>query len=422
MQTITLAVIAAFILVFGMISKRIQKTVITPPMMFVVFGLLLSQQALGLMDIDVEDPLIHILAELTLILVLFTDAARIDLSCLRKEHNMPIRLLSIGMPFTIILGAFLASLIFDYLMFWEAMVLGIILAPTDAALGQIVISSPRIPVRIRQALNVESGLNDGIALPILLFFLSLAGAQQIEAAGYWIKFAAKQIILGPVIGISVGYFGGKLVERAGRSDWITRAFQDLAALGLSLLAFALAEIFEGNGCIAAFAAGLTLGNTSRSICKCLYEFAEAEGQLLTLLTFMIFGVVMVMPALNHINWSIILYGILSLTVVRILPAAISLLGLGLQWESYLYLGWFGPRGIASILYALLVLGEVEINGREEMFTITMVTVLLSIFAHGLSALPASNWYADRTEKMKDEADMPEFVSVTEMPVRVSYDN
>ena len=109
-------------------------------------------------------------------------------------------------------------------------------------------------------------------------------------------------------------------------------------------------------------------------------------------------------------------------MVRILPAAISLLGLGLQWESYLYLGWFGPRGIASILYALLVLGEVEINGREEMFTITMVTVLLSIFAHGLSALPASNWYADRTEKMKYEADMPEFVSVTEMPVRVSYDN
>jgi NhaP-type Na+/H+ or K+/H+ antiporter len=324
------------------------------------------------------------------------------------------------MPLTILFGALLAALIFNHLTLWEAVVLGVILAPTDAALGQAVISLPQVPVRIRQALNIESGLNDGIALPILLFFLSLAGAtQQTQPPGFWIKYAAMQIILGPLVGIFIGYFGGKWIERGSRSGWITHSFQDLAALGISLLAFSMAELVGGNGFIAAFAAGLILGNTSRAICACLYEFAEAEGQLLTLLTLMIYGAVMVLPTLDHTNVLIILYGLFSLTVVRMLPVAISLIGVRLQWDSVLFLGWFGPRGIASILYGLLVLGKIDIHGREEIFTITMTTVLMSVFAHGLSAYPGAKWYARRAEKMKDQPDMPELAPVTEMPVRLT---
>jgi len=229
-----------------------------------------------------------------------------------------------------------------------------------------------------------------------------------------------QILLGPLVGIVVGYFGGKLVARGTRAGWITHSFQDLSALGLSVLAFSLAEVVGGNGFIAAFAAGLILGNTSRAICTCLFDFGESEGQLLTLLTLMIYGAVMVLPALDHINGPIVLYSILSLTVVRVLPVAISLIGVRLQWDSVLFLGWFGPRGIASILYGLLVLGKVNIDGRGEIFAITITTVLLSIFAHGLTALPGANWYAARTEKMKEEPDMPELASVTEMPVRHTY--
>ena len=294
-----------------------------------------------------------------------------------------------------------------------------ILAPTDAALGQAVFSSPRIPVRIRQTLNVESGLNDGIALPVLLFFLSLAGvSQQLESTQYWIQFAFMQMIFGPIAGVSVGYFGGKLIAFGGRKQWMTPSFQKLAALGLSLLAFSLAELVGGNGLISAFCAGLTLGNTSRSICNCLYEFAEAEGQLLALVTFMIFGAVLVPPALDNAQVPILLYGALSLTVVRMLPVAISLTGLRLQPDTVLFLGWFGPRGIASLLYGLLVLRNSSINGRDEIFTIVVITVLMSIFAHGLTAWPGVRWYAARTEKMKDEPEMAEHVLVTEMPVRL----
>ncbi|MHC4433281.1 MAG: cation:proton antiporter domain-containing protein, partial [Planctomycetota bacterium] len=222
MDTSAFAVIALFILTFGLVSGRIQKTIISPPMVFVLFGLLVSNRVLGLVEVGAENAFIQTLAELTLVLVLFTDASRIDLRLLRREHDLPIRLLSIGMPLTIISGALLAALIFHVLTFWEAFVLGVILAPTDAALGQAVVSLPKVPVRIRQALNVESGLNDGMTLPFLLLFLSLAGAaEQTQPAGYWVRFAVMQLLLGPLVGIVVGYFGGKLVARGTRSGWIT---------------------------------------------------------------------------------------------------------------------------------------------------------------------------------------------------------
>jgi NhaP-type Na+/H+ or K+/H+ antiporter len=419
-ELLTLAVVAAFILGFGVISKRIQTTVITPPMVFVLFGLLLSASALGLIHLDVESKLVTLVAELTLVLVLFTDAARIDLKILRRDHSIPIRLLALGLPLTMLLGSILGALIFvDVLTFWEAVVLAIVLAPTDAALGQAVVSNPKVPVRIRQALNVESGLNDGIGLPILLFFLSLAAAAEGTAgAGYWLRFTALQLILGPVVGIGVGYLGGRLVAWAQRHDWMAETFQRLMALGLSVLAFALAELIGGNGFIAAFCAGLALGNAFPGVCGRLYEFAEAEGQLLTLFTFMLYGALMVVPAFSTLSWQVVVYALLSLTIIRMLPVAISLIGLRLQVQTLLFLGWFGPRGIASILYCLLVLEQADLAGREVMFSTIMITVFLSVFAHGLTALPASNRYGAHAETMKDEPDVPELMPVEEMPLRL----
>jgi NhaP-type Na+/H+ or K+/H+ antiporter len=391
-------------------------------MVFVVFGLLVSNRALGFIEVDAENEFIQTLAELTLVLVLFTDASRIDLRLLRREHNLPIRLLSIGLPLTIVCGTLLAAFIFDYLTIWEAFVLGVILAPTDAALGQAVVSLKKVPVRIRQALNVESGLNDGIALPFLLLFLSLAGAaEQTQPALYWIRFGLLQILLGPVVGVAIGYFGGKLVRSGARSGWISRSFQDLFALGLSLLAYSLADLVGGNGFIAAFSAGLTLGNTSRPICTGLFEFGEAEGQLLTLLTFMLFGAMMVFPTLDNINLWVLLYSLLTLTVVRMVPVLISLIGAHLHWDSVVFLGWFGPRGIASILYGLLVLEKVNISGRGELFAITITTVFMSVFLHGFTALPGANWYAARMERMKEDPHVPELIPVTEMPLRLNYE-
>lgn len=421
MESLALIIVALSILAFGLISGRVQKSVITPPIVFVIFGLLVSQVGLGLLEFDIGNQFIHILAEITLVLVLFTDAARIDLRALRHEHNLPVRLLVFGLPLTIILGAVIAAGLFDDLSFWEAAILAVILAPTDAALGQVVVGSPLVPVRIRQALNVESGLNDGLVLPALLITLSLgATTGQGESSGFWVNFVALQILLGPLVGIGVGYLGGKLVELGGRSGWMNHTFQDLSALGLALLAFAGADLIGGNGFIAAFCAGLTLGNCSRAICECLYEFAEAEGQLLTLVIFMIFGAVMVPMVIDHLTWQIGLYGLLSLTVIRLVPVAVSLLGARLKWDTVLFLGWFGPRGLASILFALLVVEDSSLYGREMILVTVVFTVFISIFAHGLTAYPGAKWYGRRVERFRQKPGVGETLPVSEMPVRLPY--
>ncbi len=416
-EHLIIAAVAAFILLYGLVSGRLEKTIITAPMVFVLFGLLLSDVGWGLVDASLENELVNFIAEFTLILVLFSDASRIDLKRLYHEHNIPLRLLLVGLPLTVIFGAIAAALLFNFVSIWEAVILAIILTPTDAALGQAVVNSPRVPVRIRQALNVESGLNDGIALPFLLFFIAVAGEATTLNSGYWIGFGAKQIILGPLAGLAVGYSGGWLVSWAEQREWMAEAYQKLVALGLALLAFAVAELIGGNGFIAAFVAGITVGNLFRDVCGRLHEYVETEGQLLTLLTFGLYGAIMLLPALAYFKLNTILYAILSLTLVRMIPVAISLWGLRLQKDTLLFLGWFGPRGIASILYGLIILDELSLAGRHQIFAIMSITVLGSVFAHGMTALPAVNVYGSRAEAMKDESDMPELLPVSELPTR-----
>jgi NhaP-type Na+/H+ or K+/H+ antiporter len=412
----TILVVALSILAFGLISGRIERSFITAPMVFVLLGLLVGRWGLAIVPSELDTPLVDTLATITLVLVLFTDASRIDLKLLRRQHSLPVRLLGVGLPLTIAMGMVGAYLLLSGITVWEAALLAAILAPTDAALGQAVVNSPKLPVRIRQALNVESGLNDGLALPVVLIFLSLAAGQQGKEVGEWLWFASLQVGLGPLAGILVGFVGGKLVMWGQRTGWMNHSFQDLSSLGLALLAYAAAELIGGNGFIAAFCAGLTLGNSARSICTCLYEFAEAEGQLLTLLVFMVFGAIMVPDALEHFSWLHLLYAVLSLTIIRMLPVAVSMLGRRLRWGTVSFLGWFGPRGIASILYVLLLLEGSSVAGRDVILSVVMTTVLLSVFAHGLTALPGTNWYAQYAE----QADLAaaEHEQVEEMPVRL----
>lgn len=422
METLTFALIAASILAFGLFSAKAQTSVLTPPIFFVGIGWLLAGHGSGLLEIHVDEHVIHTLAELTLVLVLFTDASRIDLALLRKEHRIPVRLLSIGMPLTIVLGTLAAAWLFPAFTLWEAALLAAILAPTDAALGQAVVSSPKVPVKIRQALNVESGLNDGIALPLVLLFLSTCAAA-VEGQGgaeYWLRFAALQVTLGPLVGVAVGWIGGRLVERATVRGWMNHSFQHLSSLGLAVLAFGGAEVIGGNGFIAAFVAGLTLGNVTKNMCECLYDFAEAEGQLMTLLVFLVFGAVMVPEALAHATWQTWLYAILSLTVIRMLPVFVSLLGMHLRPATVGFLGWFGPRGIASILFGLIVVSKSVLRGSEEIFSIVLLTVLLSVILHGLTAYPGALWYSRLSETFKGEQAV-EHEKVSEMRVRIRHD-
>lgn len=419
MITTTFAVIAVFVVAFGLISKWLEKTVLTPPIIFVSFGLLLSPQLLGLITIEAKTSIIQILAELTLILILFIDASRINFKLLRQQYNLPLRLLAIGFPITIILGTILGLIIFSgELNLWEVAVLATILAPTDAALAQAVVSSPRVPVCIRQAINVESGLNDGIGLPFLLIFLSLAGiSESSQNTIFWLTFILEQILLGPVIGVAIGYLGGWLISFSSSKQLMNESFENLSVLALPLIAYSLAEIIGGNGFIASFCAGLIVGNTAKFLCNYIHNFGDAEGQLLILLTFMSYGETMVFPALSQVNWQLILYAITSLMVTRMAGVSISLIGTRLKTETVCFLGWFGPRGVASIIYGLLLLEEAKVAGKELIFSTMVVTVLMSTFAHGLTSIPFTKWYAKAFESLETESDVPELVSVPEMRVR-----
>ncbi|MGB3363844.1 MAG: cation:proton antiporter [Thermodesulfobacteriota bacterium] len=422
MEELSFALIAVFVILYGVVSKRLQTTVISGPMIFVIFGFILSSDVTGVFT-GKDHTFINIIANLTLMLVLFSDASRINLALFRREQDLPKRLLGIGLPLTIIAGVFVGLILLTGLPLWQAAILATILAPTDAALAQAVINSDRVPIRIRQALNVESGLNDGICFPILLLFIYLADTSgESRSASYWIGFLSFQLILGPLAGAIVGYLGGKAVLWGLNKNWMSANYQRLSGIALAVAAFFTAELIGGNGFMSAFFAGLIFGNVTTKASDPIYEFAEAEGEILILLTFLLFGAVMVPDTLGGISWRYILYAIISLTVIRIIPVAIGLIGKGLSAPSILYVGWFGPRGAASILYVLIVVDKHNLSGESIIFTITTLTVLLSILLHGLTAVPGANAYAASLEKTPIESKSSEMKEVRQLPTRTKYSN
>jgi len=403
---VDLAVLASVVFVFGLVSRRLEGTVLTAPLVFVAAGVILGPAGLGLVEFKLDDHTVLLLGEIALAIVLFTDAARTKLSALRQNEGLPLRLLGIGMPLTIALGTVVAALVLTDLSFWEAAIVGTVLAPTDAALGQAVVSNPRVPLRVRQALTVEAGLNDGLSVPFLALFLNLAVAEEeLQPASYWIRFALEQVGLGVLVGAGVGMAGGWLVSLASKSGWMTDSSQRLALLALALIAWALADQLGGNGFIAAFVGGLVIGPTVKRVGEQLILFTEAEGQLLNLSVFFIFGV-LVVGLIQPLSWEVALYGLLSLTLIRMLPVAASLVGTRLRGVSMLFMGWFGPRGLASIVLGLIVVAEAPLlAGREQIELVVALTVLLSVLLHGITAAPLSAKYVRKVEEMA--ADVPE---------------
>ena len=365
---------------------------VTPPMIFVGVGLLLSNSFLGVVDFHIDQDLLHLLLEATLVLVLFSDAARINLGVLKKDHNVPQRMLLAGMPLTILLGGIAAYFLPLGLTICEAALLAAILTPTDAALGQAVVNSKAVPVRIRQGLNVESGLNDGIALPVILLLASIASAIATENTRDWFQFAALQLSFGPLTGLAVGYIGARFVNRADELGWVSEAGQGILSLVLAGLSFIIAEALGGNGFIAAFVAGLVFGNCLKRTCHYLFEFVETEGQLLTLSAFFVFGALLLPEALAAFNIWQWVFALISLTLLRMVPVALSLMGMNLKVPTKLFLGWFGPRGLASLLFMLLVLDETVLQHAETITHTVFIAVLLSVFLHGLSAAPLARIY------------------------------
>lgn len=413
---VDILLIALAVLVFSLLAGRLGGTPLTMPMLFTGAGLLLGEHVLGIVDVGLDNEVVSVLAEITLVVVLFTDASRMHLGTILRQHTIALRLLVVGMPLVMLLGGLAGALLYPQLPLVTIALLAVALAPTDAALGQSFVTNDAVPRRIRQGLNVESGINDGLALPFLLVLIDLA---HLQAGGFWhyVGLFASMIGLGTLLGALTGWLGGKMLTWSTRYDWTTETTQRLGILSLAAVAYGAAESVGGNGFVAAFVAGLTVGTTARSLLKATSIFAETEGQLLTLLTFLLFGAVVAGEVLSELTWQTAAYAALSLLVVRPLATAAALLGTRLSWSSVAFLGWAGPRGLASIVYAVLIMESGRITGAEEIFQVAAWTIVFSILLHGLSAAPLSRRYGNYADRTLPE-DAPEHAEVSEMPIRL----
>ncbi|GAA3944847.1 cation:proton antiporter [Allohahella marinimesophila] len=383
-------------------------------MLFLGFGLLLGRLGLEWFEIEIELTALHFLAELTLVVILFHDAARIPLRALRREHTLPVRMLLVGMPLMIVLGAIMASWLPLGLSFWEACLLATLLSPTDAALGLPVVESKALPVRMRQAVNVESGLNDGIALPLVLVFASLATTGDERTATEWAWFVTRQLSLGPLVGVLIGGMGGWIICRLYTHGWMGERAEGIAVLSIAALSFSVADSVGGNGFISAFSAGLMFGHFLKRPAPFVFKFAETEGQLLTLSIFFLLGAVLLASQISNITPWVVLYALLSLVLIRMLAIGISLLGTGLHGWSYVFLGWFGPRGLATLIFVVLVQQDKAFEHSSTVGATALLTVVFSIVLHGLTAAPGVRLYARFLDSSEHKAERQ---AVPEVPTR-----
>ncbi len=395
----SLASVALALIAVAAVSKRLSGSPITPAILFVSIGILIGPEVLDAVDISSTSSTVRALAEATLALVLFSDASRIDFGKLRREITVPLRLLGIGLPLTIGLGALAAAVIFGQLRVWEAVIIGVVLAPTDAALGQAVVTNPRVPGRIRQGLNVESGLNDGICVPLLFAAVAAADVEShISGGRTGMTLLVEEVGYGIAGGVAGGLLIGAIIVYAGRRDLIERTWRQVVPAAGAALAYGTASALGGSGFIAAFVAGMIFRATIKRDPEDLNRLTEEAGAVLNGLTFVLFGAILLGPALGELSWQLALYAVLSLTVVRIVPVVLAMLGSHAQVPTLGFLGWFGPRGLASIVFAVIVIEESQLPHEHPIVLAIYLTVGLSVFAHGFTAAPLANRYAGWFER------------------------
>ncbi|MGB3097489.1 MAG: cation:proton antiporter [Candidatus Deferrimicrobiaceae bacterium] len=383
-----LAILAAFVFLYSLLSGGLERTPINGAIVFTAFGLAFGSLGLGLLTLEVDAEGIRILAELTLALVLFTDAANANLRELKHSFHIPQKLLLIGLPLTILLGFGAGVLVLGGLTLLEIAILATMLAPTDAALGKAVVTNEAVPSNIREGLNVESGLNDGLCVPILFVFLALATGAGAKGGTSMLalKLVAQAIGVGVVVGAGLTFLGVRLLTRFADRGWVTETWRQLPVPALAVACFAVAQWLGGSGFIACFVGGMLFGGIEKRHKHKLLLAAEGTGDTLALITWVVFGAAVVGQEVRYFTWEVVLYALLSLTVVRMVPVFLVLAGLSLRADEKLFMGWFGPRGLASIVFAVIVLNK-HLPGGDTMAITVVCTVVLSIVAHGLSANP-----------------------------------
>jgi len=395
---IALTILAAVFICYSLVAARLDRWSITAPIVFVLTGLALGLGAPEWLD-GIGDPeTVKHIAELTLALLLFADASTLRWGQVREDQGLPARLLLIGFPLTVLAGLGIGMWLVPTAGLAAAALAGSILAPTDAALGLGVFTNQSVPARIRRALNVESGLNDGMATPLVTLFLAILVAQEGVGPDNWLVESVKELGLAVLVALAVGSAGGGLLAAAHSKGWTSHLSDRLAVFALGLLAYGGAVAIGGNGFVAAFVAGLVFAAASKGALREAVEFTEDLGLFASFLVWAIFGALLLAPLLSTaVSGTAILYALLSLTIVRMLPVALSMIGTGLRPTSVVFMGWFGPRGLASVVFTLIAFETLEEGGlaSDAMIEIATWTIFLSVIAHGLTAGPVASWYGRR---------------------------
>jgi len=396
---IELAILALFVFCYSLIAGRVERAATSGPMVFVVAGLLMGPFGLGWFDGDATSTELRVLADLTLATILFIDAANADLTTLKQQFRIPSRMLLFGLPGAIALGTLFAAVLFKALSIYEAAILGTMLAATDAALGKAVVTNKAVPARIREGLNIESGLNDGLCVPVLLVFIALVVGTGHEEGGAPLALilVAEELGIGLAVGLGLTAVGTRLLKWCMNRGWVTEIWTQVIVVALAIACFSVAQSLHGSGYIAAFTGGLLFGFRAKEATHKMVLTAEATGETLALMTWMLFGAMVIGHAAEYFNWTMVLYAVLSLTVVRMLPIYVSLTGTGESTASKLFLGWFGPRGLASLVFAIIVVNE-DVPGGTFVAMVVVLTVFFSLVAHGISANPL----ARRLGKLESE--------------------
>jgi len=407
--------ILSLLVIYSVFAAWLGRFSVTGPMVFVLAGAIFGPDALGWFDLPISATSVERMTEITLALLLFADAATFNLNKARRDPGLPRRLLLIGMPLTIVIGASAAYGLFPNEGIAFALLLGTILAPTDAALGLPIFTNPRVPAVIRRALNVESGLNDGIATPLVTLFIAFTVSEAESIQGSWFRDALSEIGLAIVVGAAVGLAGGWLFAQAVKMGWTTITGQQVGNLALALGAYWGALSVGGNGFIAAFLGGLLFGYMTRYQLEEATEFTEASGTVLSALVWIIFGTILVGPLIEEFDARALVFATVALTFARMVPVAICLIGTGLRRDTVLMMGWLGPRGLASVVFTLIAFEALHEAGKEAHTLVAMAgwTILLSVMLHAVTAVPLAAWYARRLESAS--LDAPELASSAALP-------
>ncbi|WP_380052508.1 cation:proton antiporter [Falsihalocynthiibacter sp. SS001] len=390
---------AFFLFAFSTVAKRLSSTVVTAPMAFLAFGVLLD--GVGLIPEDDFTEILHLVAEVTLVVLLFLDAAKINIFAVKKRHVWPERMLAIGLPVGFVLGIAVGWLIMPGWPLAAIALISAILVPTDAALGLSVVTNKAVPERARRALTIESGLNDGLALPLVLISAAFASEAAFAPSDGWGWFITRQLVLGPIAGIVIGTVGAMSLARATREKLTSDTFEGLAALALAALSYTCALSIGGNGFIAAFVAGLSFGAIVRGQFEFVYEFTESEGQLLSWVSFFLLGAVLVPEAIASLDMRSFVLILSSLVIVRPVAIWISLIGTDASPLTRLFFGWFGPRGLATALFAMLVYEDMVPEFGESVLNIAINAVWISALLHGVTATLCAPWFGNKTRNLPE---------------------